>query len=296
MRKIIGLGILTLLFGCGAKKQVVLQQPKPVTTVTDTVHDKPVQKENTSAASAADEGLAPTPGISSAENIRLLMQTGLNKNVDWAEAMHYDVRKPSFVIIHHTAQNSINQTIRTFQVPHSKVSAHYVIGRDGRIVQMLNDYLRAWHAGRSKWGSITDINSVSIGIELDNNGKEPFAPAQIDALMGLLDTLKAKYQIPATNFIGHADIAPLRKDDPSTLFPWKQLADRGFGVWYDEKNLEPLPDNFNYIDALRIVGYDVNNLRGAIIAFKRKFVVVDTSAMMTDYDKRILYNVYRRYY
>jgi len=295
MRKIIGLGILTLLFGCGSKKQVVLQQPKPVTAVAAIVNDKPVQKENTVARNA-DEGLEPTPGISSAENIRLLMQTGLNKNVDWAEAMHYDVRRPSFVIIHHTAQTSINQTIRTFQVPHSKVSAHYVIGRDGRVVQMLNDYLRAWHAGRSKWGSITDINSVSIGIELDNNGKEPFASAQIEALMGLLDTLKAKYQIPYTNFIGHADIAPLRKDDPSTLFPWKQLADRGFGVWYDEKNLEPLPDNFNYIDALRIVGYDVTNLRGAIIAFKRKFIVVDTSATMTDYDKRILYNVYRRYY
>lgn len=295
MRKIIGLGILTLLFGCGSKKQVVLQPPKPVIAVAAIVSDKPVQKENTVARNA-DEGLEPTPGISSAENIRLLMQTGLNKNVDWAEAMHYDVRRPSFVIIHHTAQTSINQTIRTFQVPHSKVSAHYVIGRDGRVVQMLNDYLRAWHAGRSKWGSITDINSVSIGIELDNNGKEPFASAQIDALMGLLDTLKAKYQIPYTNFIGHADIAPLRKDDPSTLFPWKQLADRGFGVWYDEKNLEPLPDNFNYIDALRIVGYDVTNLRGAIIAFKRKFIVVDTSATMTDYDKRILYNVYRRYY
>lgn len=224
------------------------------------------------------------------------MREGVNKNTDWSEAIHYDVRKPNYVIIHHTAQRSINQTIRTFQLEHTEVSAHYVIGRDGRVVQMLNDYLRSWHAGRSKWGTITDMNSVSLGIELDNNGREAFPEAQIQSLITLLDTLKTRYRIPFTNIIGHADVAPTRKDDPSVFFPWKRLAERGFGVWYDERNLQPVPSDFNYVDALRIIGYDVSNLNATIRAFKRKFIPQDPSETLSEYDKRVLYNLYRRYF
>src|SRR5690606_36226274 len=228
--------------------------------------------------------------------IKMLMRNGIHKEADWSEAIHYDIRRPSFVIIHHTAQHSIQQTIRTFHLEHTEWEAHYVIGRDGRVVQMLNDYLRSWHAGRSKWGSITDMNSVSLGIELDNNGREAFSEAQIQSLMTLLDTLKTKYRIPFTNFIGHADIAPTRKDDPSVLFPWKRLAERGFGVWYDENNLQAVPPDFNYVDALRIIGYDVTNLKATIGAFKRKFIPQDPSPTLSDYDKRVLFNLYRRYF
>src|SRR5690606_39735706 len=77
---------------------------------------------------------------------------GNNRQYDYAAAIHYDVRRPQFVMIHHTSQSSLAQTIRTFQLAHTKVSSHYVIGRDGRVVQMLNDYMRGWHAGRGKWG------------------------------------------------------------------------------------------------------------------------------------------------
>lgn len=234
--------------------------------------------------------------VTTEDKIKEMMQEGINKDADWAEAIHYDVRKPNFVIIHHTAQHNIAQTIRTFQLEHTKVSAHYVISKDGRIVQMLNDYLRSWHAGRAKWGNITDMNSISLGIELDNNGREPFPDVQINALLTLLNRLKIKYQIPFTNFIGHADVAPARKNDPSVFFPWKQLADHGFGVWYDESNLVPAPDNFNYVDALRIIGYDVSNLKKTIVAFKRKFIVNDVSETLTDHDKRVLYSLYRRYF
>ncbi|VTQ08506.1 1,6-anhydro-N-acetylmuramyl-L-alanine amidase AmpD [Sphingobacterium daejeonense] len=122
---------------------------------------------------------------------------GTSKQYDYASAMHYDVRKPSFVMIHHTSQANLAQTIRTFQLPHTKVSSHYVIGRDGRVVQMLNDYLRGWHAGRGKWGSITDMNSVSIGIELDNNGKEPFPDAQINSLLNPFGHLEDQIQHPS---------------------------------------------------------------------------------------------------
>ncbi|MEN9600225.1 MAG: hypothetical protein RL596_2546, partial [Bacteroidota bacterium] len=80
------------------------------------------------------------------------------------------MRKPSYVIIHHTAQHSTDETLKTFTLPRTQVSAHYVIGKDGVVYQMLNDYLRAWHAGNSRWGNQLDMNSASIGIELDNDG------------------------------------------------------------------------------------------------------------------------------
>ncbi|KGE14516.1 N-acetylmuramyl-L-alanine amidase, negative regulator of AmpC, AmpD [Sphingobacterium deserti] len=293
--------LLLLTLACGTPKRKVLQATNAPIIRSDTVK---INTESVTlalpsigeAAVTEAQAVAIPPVMSTENRVQLLMRTGINKNADWTEAIHYDVRKPNFVIIHHTAQHSLSQTVRTFQLEHTKVSAHYVVGKDGRVVQMLNDYLRSWHAGRSKWGNITDMNSVSLGIELDNNGREPFPEAQVQSLMTLLDTLKTKYQIPFTNFIGHADIAPTRKDDPSMFFPWKRLAERGFGVWYDESNLVPAPSNFNHVDALRIIGYDVTNLRAAIIAFKRKFIVTDVSEVLTEYDRRVLYNLYRRYF
>lgn len=221
---------------------------------------------------------------------------GMYADADFTPAMHFDLRKPNFVIIHHTAQQSTEQTIRTFKLPHTKVSAHYVIGKDGQVVQMLNDYDRAWHAGRSKWGNNTDLNSSSIGIELDNDGAALFPEEQINSLLLLLDTLKSKYRIPQLNFIGHADIAPTRKDDPSVSFPWKKLAEHGFGIWYNETYLVPPPATFNPIDALKIMGYDMSQPRAAIRAFKRKFIVVEVNDELTDYDSMVLYDLYRKYY
>jgi len=88
----------------------------------------------------------------------------------WISTVNFNLRKPNFVVIHHTAQDSLQQTLRTFTLSKTQVSAHYVISDDGTVVQMLNDYLRAWHGGNASWGKNTDINSASIGIELDNNG------------------------------------------------------------------------------------------------------------------------------
>jgi len=208
---------------------------------------------------------------------------------------NFNMRKPNFVIIHHTAQDSCAQTLRTFTLPRTKVSAHYVICKDGTVHHMLSDYLRAWHAGISKWGNVTDINSASIGIELDNYGLQPFDSAQINSLLSLLTTLKSSYGIPAANFIGHGDIAPKRKNDPSKFFPWKKLADNGFGLWYDEAPLLPEPDStFNPILALRIIGYDVKDTSYAIQAFKRHFTQ-DNGKQLTDWDKRILQNLYPKY-
>ncbi|MFD2513571.1 N-acetylmuramoyl-L-alanine amidase [Pontibacter locisalis] len=246
----------------------------------------------------------------------------------WVGATNFNMRKPNFVIIHHTAQNSTAHTLKTFTTPATSVSAHYVIGRDGKVYQMLNDYLRAWHAGAGKWGNNTDINSSSIGIELDNNGAEPFSEEQIKSLLGVLEMLKKKHSIPAANIIGHSDIAPTRKVDPNPTFPWKKMAENGFGLWYDEDVLDsvmvaktypvsdstilqngvqdslvvfekrPLyevPESFNPQEALRIIGFDISNLDAAIKAFKLHFIQEDINAVLTDDDKRILYNLYRKY-
>ncbi|MEC3880699.1 N-acetylmuramoyl-L-alanine amidase [Parapedobacter sp. 10938] len=212
----------------------------------------------------------------------------------WVGAIHFNLRKPNYVIIHHTAQDSLHQTLRTFTVPHAPVSSHYVIGDDGEVYQMLNDYVRGWHAGRGKWGSVTDLNSVSLGIELDNNGSEPFSEAQIHSLLNVLDTLKKKYNIPTANFIGHSDIAPTRKVDPSALFPWKRLADNGFGYWPGDSLAVP-PEHFNTVDALRIIGYDTSNLEAAIRAFKLHFIQHDVDAVLTEDDICVLYNLYLNY-
>lgn len=221
------------------------------------------------------------------------------ENIDapayWAGTTNFNLRKPNLVVIHHTAQNSCDQTLQTFTTLRTQVSAHYVICRDGVVHHMLNDYLRAWHGGVGRWGNVNDVNSTSIGIELDNNGMEPFSQQQINSLLVLLDTLKTKYNIPPANFIGHADIAPTRKVDPNVSFPWKLLADHGFGLWYGDTTGVVVPEYFNSVQALRIIGYDVKDSVAAIGAFKRKFLQQDSSRELTDADRKVLYTLYQQY-
>jgi N-acetylmuramoyl-L-alanine amidase len=213
---------------------------------------------------------------------------GFHPTAYWVGTINFNLRRPNFVIIHHTAQNSCQQTLRTFTLTNTQVSAHYVICKDGTVHHMLNDYFRAWHAGVSRWGSLTDVNSSSIGIELDNNGVELFTDPQLGSLLQLLDTLKKRYSIPAANFIGHADIAPIRKNDPNIYFPWKVLAEKGFGRWYGDTTNIKLPQAFNHLQALRIIGYDVSDTTAAVLAFKRHFIQ-DTLHTLKEQDKKILY-------
>lgn len=213
---------------------------------------------------------------------------------EWVASVNYGIRKANYVIIHYTAQDSIQQTLRTFTLLRTEVSAHYVVGKDGKIFHMVNDYLRSNHAGAGKWGSVTDMNSCSLGIEIDNNGREPFTDAQINSLLLLLTQLKKAYNIPTANFIGHQDYAPKRKPDPGPLFPWKTLADKGFGYWSDAV-LVPAPVNFDYTTALRLIGYDTSDLNAAIIAFKRHYVQQDNNPQLSPLDLNVLYNVYRKY-
>lgn len=212
----------------------------------------------------------------------------------WIGATNFGTRKPNYVIIHHTAQNDLDHTIRTFHNQRVGVSSHYVIGRDGKIVQMVHDLYRAHHAGLGKWGNDTDLNSSSIGIELDNNGiGDPWPEIQIEALISLLHDLKVKFRVPQANFIGHMDIAPTRKIDPAN-FPWKVLADQGFGFWYDEE-LADIPKEWDPLLALRVIGYDMTNPNAAIQAFKRHYVQSDTTAVLTETDLAVLYQIFLQY-
>jgi N-acetylmuramoyl-L-alanine amidase len=216
---------------------------------------------------------------------------GNGKNSEWISTINFNLRKPNFIIIHHTAQDSLQQTIKTFTLEKTQVSAHYVIADDGKVVQMLNDYLRAWHAGNASWGKTTDMNSASIGIELDNNGTEPFSDVQIDSLLKLLERLKKLYNIPTQNIIGHLDIAPSRKSDPSELFPWKKLAENGFGIFPDNVLIDA-PTTFNAEQGLRIIGYTTKNLPDAIKTFKRHYMQSEVNDILDTKTINTIYNIY----
>lgn len=214
-------------------------------------------------------------------------------STEWISTVNFNLRKPNFIILHHTAQDSLSQTLKTFTTTKPQVSSHYVIADDGRVVQMVNDYLRAWHGGNAIWGKNTDINSASIGIELDNNGFEPFSDKQIISLLALLTKLKKDYNIPTQNIIGHSDIAPSRKTDPSKLFPWKLLALNGFGIWPDEV-LETAPANFNVQQALQIIGYNTKNLPSAISAFKLHYIQTEVDSVLDEKTINTIYNIYKK--
>lgn len=200
---------------------------------------------------------------------------------------NFGVRRPNFVIIHHTADDAAEGSLRTLTNPKFQVSSHYLIGRDGKLYYLVDELARAWHAGESYWGGTTDLNSASIGIELDNNGSEPFAEPMIDTLLRLLEDLKTRYKIPTANFLGHGDIIPGRKVDPSSLFPWRRLATSGFGLWCEP----PYPAAaVGASDALMLsaLGYDVTNLRAATAAFRRRFFSIENEDPLNADDHALL--------
>jgi len=193
---------------------------------------------------------------------------------------NFGERRPNYVILHHTTNDTAEQAITTLTSRFTQVSAHYLIGRDGRIVYLVDELKRAWHAGDSYWGGNRDLNSSSIGIELDNNGREPFSDAQISALIDLLGDLVTRWNIPLANVLGHGDVAPGRKVDPSALFPWRRLAAAGFGLWC-EPPFEPAKAGADDAALLAALGYDVTRLPAAIAAFKRHWAQEDESLTLS---------------
>ncbi len=195
-----------------------------------------------------------------------------NPLAGWVPSPNQDVRRPNLIVIHFTEQESVQQSLDTLRGRNSggPVSAHYLIGADGTRYQLVSDERRAWHAGAGSWGPFTDLNSASIGIELDNDGKSPFAEAQMQSLLVLLDDLCTRLRIPRSQIIGHQDLAPTRKPDPGPLFPWKRLADAGFGRW-PAADAPPAPDGFDPWTALRLIGYPLDDRAATVRAFRNHF-------------------------
>ncbi|MBA3034590.1 MAG: N-acetylmuramoyl-L-alanine amidase [Gammaproteobacteria bacterium] len=193
---------------------------------------------------------------------------------------NHDERRPNYVILHQTSNDRAADALRTLTDPARKVSSHYLIDRDGTLYHLVDERRRAWHAGVSYWGGNTDLNSASLGIELDNNGVELFPEAQITALLALLEELQTRYQIPPPNFLGHGDVAPRRKVDPSRYFPWQRLAEVGFGIWCRAPS--PLPaESADAGLLLRAFGYDMTDPQAALTAFRRHFRGEDFDGAVT---------------
>ena len=157
-----------------------------------------------------------------------------------------------------------------------RVSCHYLVGEDGQVMRLVDEGKRAWHAGRSHWRGIDDVNSASIGIEIVNPGHEhgyrAFPEAQMAALMPLLAGIVARHGITRGNIVGHSDVAPPRKEDPGELFDWERLARLRLALPRPGKYLtDPHWPDGGFLLALGRFGYDVVDGPAAVRAFQRRY-------------------------
>ncbi len=182
----------------------------------------------------------------------------------------------SIVVLHYTGMKDAASAIDRLRAPDAKVSAHYVVAEDGHVLRLVDESKRAWHAGKSHWRGIDDVNSASVGIEIVNPGHEfgyrPFPDAQIDALIPLVAGIVERHKITRGNVVGHSDIAPARKQDPGELFPWSRLARLRLALPRPTKNLmDPQWGDAGFLLALERFGYDVTDPLAATVAFQRRF-------------------------
>jgi N-acetylmuramoyl-L-alanine amidase len=142
---------------------------------------------------------------------------------------------PSMIVLHYTGMRSGEGALARLRDPASEVSAHYMVEEDGRVFRLVPEERRAWHAGKSYWRGVEDVNSASIGIEIVNPGHEfgyrPFTEPQVAAVFELVGDIRTRWTVENVDIVGHADVAPDRKEDPGELFPWKRLAEAGHGLW-----------------------------------------------------------------
>ena len=182
----------------------------------------------------------------------------------------------SILVLHYTGMKDAASAIGWLTNPASKVSSHYVVAEDGQILRLVEEDKRAWHAGRSLWRGISDVNSASIGIEIVNPGHEygyrPFPEAQMAALIPLVAEIVRTFDIAPANVVGHSDIAPARKLDPGELFDWERLARLRLAVPRPDRDLsDPHWTDGGFLLALERFGYDVADGPAAVRAFQRRW-------------------------
>lgn len=183
----------------------------------------------------------------------------------------------SMVVLHYTEMQPVETALAKLVDPEAKVSAHYLISEAGEVIQLVDEDKRAWHAGQSYWRGHPDVNSASIGIELDHPGHalgyREFADAQIEALVPLLARIVKDYDIPRANVVGHSDVAPARKIDPGELFPWERLAQYKLCLARPTTLAagDPFDNDAAFYLALERYGYDVTDGHKAVEAFQRRW-------------------------
>ena len=185
------------------------------------------------------------------------------------------------IIIHYTGMQSERESLKRLTTAASKVSAHYVINRSGKIFKLVNENNVAWHAGKSKWKNYKNLNKNSIGIELVNKGHQygyqKYTKIQIKKLIKLCKYLIKKYRIKKSLILGHSDIAPLRKIDPGEKFPWKYLSLNGVGFYPNLKGknktkLKPQSKLFfKYLDKIGYKYLKTNFKKKIIKNFQRRY-------------------------
>lgn len=183
------------------------------------------------------------------------------------------------LVLHYTGMASAMQALERMCDPAAKVSAHYMVDEDGTVTQLVEESMRAWHAGVSSWRGHTNINQRSIGIEIVNPGHEfgyrEFPKTQMEAVAVLSKEILARHPIPARNVVAHSDVAPTRKEDPGELFDWKTLAAQGIGLWPDDglrmADDKETSDSLSAIRHLSSYGYETTDVTKTIIAFQRHF-------------------------
>ena len=183
----------------------------------------------------------------------------------------------TMAVIHYTEMQSAEEALARLCDSEAKVSAHYLISATGEVTRLVPEAKRAWHAGVSYWRGIRDVNSASIGIELDHPGHKygyaDFPDAQFEALVPLLARMVKTHSIPRANVVGHSDVAPARKIDPGELFPWERLADYGLCLATPGKleRGDPFDNDAAFYLALERFGYDITEGHKAVEAFQRRW-------------------------
>ena len=223
------------------------------------------------------------------QKIGLKMATSYSPNFNLPKRVKNRIK---FIIIHYTGMRKESAAIKRLQDPKSKVSSHYLIKRNGEIINLVPDLFEAWHAGTSSWKNYKSLNKNSIGIEITNpghqHGYKRFSKKQILSLQKLLNVLVKKYKIKKKYILGHSDISPNRKKDPGEKFPWEILAKKKLGIWHNlnqkkikklrDKNLLTKIEKNMFLKNLHKIGYNdikglksQKNMKYLILAFQRRF-------------------------
>ena len=182
----------------------------------------------------------------------------------------------SMVVLHYTGMRDAESAITRLSDPEARVSCHYLIDEEGRILRMVAEENRAWHAGLSYWRGVQAVNACSVGIEIVNPGHEhgyrPFTEPQMEALLPLLAGIMERHPVVPANVVGHSDVAPARKQDPGELFDWARLAKHGLAIARPTRSLiDPHWTDGGFLLALERWGYDVREAESAVTAFQRRF-------------------------